>query len=215
MSKGHKDRFNNVGVRQVMKSLLQIGPCTHTILVYPNLKTIREVYSNYFHTNSVKGTEMIVILPYYETIESVKNNLLVDAQSTQNYGTMIGNGSLIIRDSNTLFERDIKSNNNFLGPDQKSNSQIVDFLNDAISHAKQENKDEVSVWIDTGVFHNFEGGLESLLSYERAIPTFFESTPLKQFCLYHQKDFEMRFNRSQETETLDYHQKRLMLLSNN
>lgn len=75
-----------------------------------------------------------------------------------------------------------------------------------ITQAKQENK-EVSVWIDTGTFHNFEGGLESLLSYERTIPTFFESTPLKQICLYHQKDFQMRINRSQETETLDYHQK--------
>jgi len=61
---------------------------------------------------------MIVILPYYETIETVKNNLLVDAQSTQNYDMMIGNGSLIIRDSNTLFERNIKSNS-FLAPDQK------------------------------------------------------------------------------------------------
>lgn len=163
----------------------------------------------------MKGTEMIVILPYYETIESVKNNLLVDAQSTQSYDLMIANNSLVIRDSRTLFERDIKSNSSFLAPDQRSNPQIVDFLNDVISQAKQENKDEVSVWIDTGSFHNFEGGLESLLIYERTIPTFFESTPMKQFCLYHQKDFEMRLNKSQETQTLDYHQKRLMLLSNN
>lgn len=51
---------------------------------------------------------MIVILSYYETIESVKNNLLVDTQSTQNYDMKIENGSLI-RDCNTLFERDIKS----------------------------------------------------------------------------------------------------------
>ncbi|HSA73777.1 MAG TPA: hypothetical protein VLD84_07475 [Nitrososphaeraceae archaeon] len=192
----------------------QIGPCTHTILVYPNLKTIREVYSSYFHTNSIKGTEMIVILPYYETIESVKNNLLKDAQSTQNYDIMIGNGSLIIRDSNTLFDRDIKSSNSFLAQDHSSNLQIVQFLSDVISHAKQGNKDEISVWIDTGTFHNFEGGLESLLCYERSVPAIFESTPLKQFCMYHQKDFELRLNKFQESEALDYHQKRLMLLSN-
>jgi magnesium transporter len=76
MSKGRKDRFNNVGVRQVMKSLLQIGPCTHTILVYPNLRTIREVYSSYFHTDSMKETEMIVILPYYETIKQTRIDAL-------------------------------------------------------------------------------------------------------------------------------------------
>lgn len=81
----------------------------------------------------MKGTEMIVILSYYETIESVKNNLLVDTQSTQNYDMMIGNGSLIIRDSITVFEPDIKSNNSFLAPDHRSNPQIVDFLNDVIS----------------------------------------------------------------------------------
>jgi hypothetical protein len=105
--------------------------------------------------------------------------LLVDAQSTKSYDLMIANSSLVIGDSRTLFERDTKSNSSFLAPDQRSNPQIVDFLNYVISQAKQENKDEVSVWIDTRSFHNFEGGLESLLIYERTIPTFIESTPLK------------------------------------
>jgi hypothetical protein len=154
---------------------------------------------------------MIAILPYYETIESVKNNLMEDPESSQNYNTMTENGTLIIRDSNTLFERDIKSNS-FPGSNHRSNPQIVDFLNRLLSDAKKKNKDEVSVWIDTGTFHNYRGGTESLLDFEKMIPTLYESTPLKQFCLYHQKDFEMRLDKYQETATLDYHQKRLMLL---
>jgi hypothetical protein len=214
MPAAENGEFRNVGVEQVMKSLLQIGPCTHTMLVYPNLKTIREVYARYFKANSQKGTEMIAILPYYETIHSVKNNLMEDPESTQNYNTMIENGTLLIRDSNNLFERDIKSNS-FPGSHPRANPRIVDFLNRLLSEAKKKNKNEVSVWIDTGAFHNQVGGTELLLDFEKMIPTFYESTPLKQFCMYHQKDFEMRLDKHQETATFDYHQKRLMLLGNN
>ena len=211
MSGYENGKFRNVGVRQVMNSLLQIGHRTHTMLVYPNIKTIREVYTKYFQSASQKGTEMIAILPYYETIESVKNNLMEDTESIQNYNTMTEDGTLIIRDSNTLFDRDIKSDS-FSGSDHRTNPQIVDFLNGLLSDAKKKNRVEVSVWIDTGAFHNYRGGTELLLEFEKMIPTFYESTPLKQFCLYHQKDFEMRLDEHQETATLDYHQKRLLLL---
>ena len=206
--------FSNTGVRQVMKSLIRTPLGTHTILVYPNLKTIREIYTNYIMMNGLTESELFVILPYYETIESVKNNLMCDYASTKDYEEMKHDGSLVIQDSNTVLEQDIKSKTNFQPQPDTEIPNIIDFLNRVISHAKKINKKMISVWIDIGTFHNFGDGVESLVNYERVFPILFGKLPLKQFCLYHQKDFENRLNRHQQSEVLDEHQRRLMLVDN-
>jgi hypothetical protein len=146
MSKGGAPVFMNAGVRQVMKSLFQIPFATHTILVYPNIDTIREIYTNYIDTNSYELGELFVILPFYETIESVKNNLMYNYESTQNYDYMKHEGSLIIRDANTILKKDIKSNTDYVSQAYDEPPNIVDFLKRVSLHSKKINKNTISLW---------------------------------------------------------------------
>lgn len=53
------------------------------ILIYPNLRTLRKVYSEYL-TIKIQKNRIVVILPYYETVESVKKNLRMVTDSKQN-----------------------------------------------------------------------------------------------------------------------------------
>ena len=215
MSKEEGPRFKYRGMTNVMDSLLNVPPNSHTVLVYPNLKTIREIYRKYILMIGQKGTEMFIILPYYETVEDVKRNLFVDDNKyLETYERMLKDGSLIIRDCHAILNEDIKTIPNSLGDCPSKVRAIVNFLNEMLTHATKIGKDTVSAWIDTGTFHNDESGHESLFDYEQFIPLAFNDAVVKQFCLYHQKDFELKLSKLEAAKVLDYNQRRLMLLNN-
>ena len=212
MSKDRTPRFKNAGVREVMKSLFQIPLSTHTILVYPNTHTLREIYTNYIDNSDHEASELFVMLPFYETIESVKNNLMYNYMSTRNYEYMRHKGSLVIQDASTIFEKDILSSTDYLSQRYAEPPNIVDFLSEVSLHSKKINVNTISLWIDTGVFYNFGNGIDSLMNYERASPRIVANYPIKQICLYHQKDFENRLNKFEQIKTIDRHQKKLVMV---
>jgi hypothetical protein len=201
-------------ISPVMNSVLNTPSNSHTVLVYPNLKTIREIYRKYILMVGQKGTEMFIILPYYETVEDVKRNLIVDDQYFEKYEVMLKEGSLIIRDCLAILNEDIKTVPNFLRNCPSEVRAIAHFLNEMLKHGRKIGKETVSVWIDTGAFHNVESRYESLFDYEQFIPSAFNGAVVKQFCLYHQKDFELKLSKLEEAQVLDYHQRRLVLLNN-
>lgn len=214
MSRDRTPRFINAGVREVMKSLLQIPLSTHTILVYPNTHTLREIYTNYIYNSNHEASELFAVLPFYETIESVKNNLMYNSESTRNYEDMKHKGSLIIQDANTIFEKDIISSTDYVSQRYVEAPNIIDFLNRVLLHSKKIDVNTISLWIDTGVFYNFENGIDSLMNFERASPRIVANYPIKQICLYHQKDFENRLNKVEQIKTVDRHQKKLVIVGN-
>jgi len=197
-----------------MKSLLQIPLSTHTILVYPNTHTLREIYTNYIYNSNHEASELFAVLPFYETIESVKNNLMYNSESTRNYEDMKHKGSLIIQDANTIFEKDIISSTDYVSQRYVEAPNIIDFLNRVLLHSKKIDVNTISLWIDTGVFYNFENGIDSLMNFERASPRIVANYPIKQICLYHQKDFENRLNKVEQIKTVDRHQKKLVIVGN-
>jgi len=197
-----------------MKSLLQIPLSTHTILVYPNTHTLREIYTNYIYNSNHEASELFAVLPFYETIESVKNNLMYNSESTRNYEDMKRKGSLIIQDANTIFEKDIISSTDYVSQRYVEAPNIIDFLNRVLLHSKKIDVNTISLWIDTGVFYNFENGIDSLMNFERASPRIVANYPIKQICLYHQKDFENRLNKVEQIKTVDRHQKKLVIVGN-
>jgi hypothetical protein len=48
---------------------------THSILVYPNIETLRETYSRYAKMQLEDNNEIVLILPYYETADKVRKIL--------------------------------------------------------------------------------------------------------------------------------------------
>jgi hypothetical protein len=53
----------------------QAGYGAHYLILYPDLTTLREVYSQYIKTCLVERNEIIIILPFYETIDNVRDVL--------------------------------------------------------------------------------------------------------------------------------------------
>jgi hypothetical protein len=47
----------------------------HSILVYPNLSALRRVYSQYAKKRLEEGNEILLIIPHYETTDSVRHVL--------------------------------------------------------------------------------------------------------------------------------------------
>jgi hypothetical protein len=44
----------------------------HSILIYPNLSALRKVYSQYAKNRLEEANEILLIIPYYETTDSVR-----------------------------------------------------------------------------------------------------------------------------------------------
>jgi hypothetical protein len=208
-----KCESSNNGVHHVLNSLLSTGIGTHTVLVYPDLKTIREVYTNYVSANGKKKSELFVILPYYETVENVRNNIESNKNTSISRNESNINDSLIIRDCQDILGKDINQSNNFSLKIDTAVRNIVNFLNEMVIYAQKIGKNAVSVWIDTGAFQEYENYHHPLFTYEKSLPLVLKNTMIKQFCLYHQKDFEIRLNKLEESQVLDVHDSRYMLLT--
>jgi hypothetical protein len=161
----------------------------HYMIVYPNLNTLRELYSNYTHKQIQDNNTIVLINPFYETVDSVRQVL-----SRANHGMDISKyekeKTLMIIDS--LYEYFEQQ------PDD------VSFKNSLVNYAKQMEKNGLSILADMGAYHH-KFKYKELLDHELSLPTKFDIS-MKGFCLYHQKDFD-RFSDEQKQKLIEHHGK--------
>jgi hypothetical protein len=60
---------------EILEHLNQAEYGVHSILVYPNIETLRETYSRYVKSQLEDNNEIVLILPYYETANKVRKTL--------------------------------------------------------------------------------------------------------------------------------------------
>jgi hypothetical protein len=181
------------------RTLLQIMHAdygAHYLILYPDLTTLRETYSQYIKTSLVERNEIMIILPFYETVEGVRDVL------TKNYANIDIKAyekeqSLIIVDS--------------LKGYSGSPEGIMPVLKQMVKFAKSSGKSGVSAFGDMGsFFHN--NNENSLMKYELSLPSEYNSEMnLKTFCLYHQKEFDLKFTDKQKEQLLGHHGNNLIL----
>jgi 6-phosphogluconate dehydrogenase (decarboxylating) len=167
----------------VMKWFDEVGEGENGILVYPNLQTYRQIYTNYVKDqlaeeddNNVKGNEqsksrIILIATFYETTESVKDNL--SAAGVQNIQSFIDNGSLVIVDAFSSYY-----------PDVDGMKKLVASLSD---RAKKEGRSGVTAIVDMGFFFLFggDGRATELINYEASLAPKTEGGNVRGFSCYH------------------------------
>jgi hypothetical protein len=56
---------------EALDSFRKSPPVTHCLMVYPDLRTLRGIYSHYTKIQLEDNNEMVLILPYYETTDMV------------------------------------------------------------------------------------------------------------------------------------------------
>jgi len=223
-----KSKENLRGVNEALDALKESQTGTHCLMVYPNLAFLRTIYSSYTKLQLEDNNEIVLILPYYETTNMVRRVLSEPNSNTDNVNRNLGRfsginvdkyereGSLIIRDSlKTNVDSIDEQQERHTNDDTRKSMNLMEFLDVLIKHAARRRKDGVTVLLDKGLFHHspYDHQVRRIKNFEATIPRKYEGNNLKVFCLYHQRDFERRFNQEQQAILLDYHSRNIMLIS--
>ena len=194
-------------------------------MVFPDLMTLRGVYSHYTKMQLEDSNEIVLILPYYETTEMVRLTLSGETIYNENGNNPYGysgidvnkyekEGSLIIMDSLKGYFYSIGKSGFHINSDTpKGDLGLMSYLEILLKQAERQKKNGVTVLSDMGSFyhHNNRDGNLKLVEYECSLPEKFDAKKLKGFCLYHQKDFEKRFSQKQQAELLDCHSRNIIV----
>ena len=213
------------GVSKGFDSCKESLPGSHCLMVFPDLMTLRGVYSLYTKMQLEDSNEIVLILPYYETIGMVRLTLSGETIYNENGNNPYGysgidvnkhekEGSLIIVDSlKGYFYSEGKSSFHINNDSPKGDLNLMLYLEILLKQAERQKKNGVTVLSDMGSFyhHNNRDGNLKLIEYECSLPEKFDARKLKGFCLYHQKDFEKRFSQKQQAELLDCHSRNIIV----
>jgi hypothetical protein len=162
----------------------EIAEGENGIVIYPNLQTFREIYTQYVKDQLAKEEDeknesernepslprIILIATFYETVNSVKHNLSAVDVDIQSH---IDDGSLVIVDAFSSYY-----------PDVDGMKELVASLSD---RAKKEDRVGVTAIVDTGFFFLFggDGRATELINYEASLAPKTEGGNVKGFSCYH------------------------------
>src|ERR687889_700682 len=188
----------------VLKQLRQAESGAHYIIVYYDLMTLRRIYTGYIKTQLEDNNELVLILPYYETTETVRS--ILSENHSSNGGNIIDvskyekEGSLMIIDSAEAYFT--------------SDTDLMSFVEKLTKQAQSSGKKGISVIADLASFSYFNR-IDKLIEYEMSLPTKYDdNVKLKGFCFYHQEDFDRRLSEEEKQKLLEHHDKALIVVVN-
>jgi hypothetical protein len=186
--------LTNCHVNDALDQINQAEHGAHYMIIYPNLDTSRELYSNYAHKQIKENNEIVLVNPFYETADSVRQVLSEKFNDgTSNVSNYEKEESLMIADA--LEE--------YLG------DQPLIYVKKGLANYAEMRKNGVSVLADLGAYPH-RSMYNNLVDYELSLPTKYD-VPLKGFCLYHQKDFD-KFSDEQKQKLIEHHGKALKIV---
>lgn len=194
------------------------------VLVYPNLQTFREIYSQYvkdqlapreeqkgkkgdedndndthYHNNAGRKEHLLVpritlIATFYDTVNSVKHNLSAVGVDVQ---SRIDDGSLLIVDAFNGYH-----------PDTDGVKKLVASLSE---RAAKEGRIGVSVIVNMGFFFLYggDGKATELINYEASLAPKTDGGNVRGISCYHLGDYNT-LNNSQKKELQGHGQKKLL-----
>ena len=176
----------------------------HSLVVYPDMNTLRRIYSYYAKMQLEDNNEIVLILPYYETAEMVRS--VLSGENKNNQSNIIDvrkyekQGSLVIIDSVKAYIH--------------SDIDLMSFLVRLAKQAQFSGKNGISVIADLASFSYFNR-IDKLIEYEMSLPTKYDNDnmKLKGFCLYHHEDFDRRLTKQQKQMLLEHHGKNLTVVT--
>jgi MEDS: MEthanogen/methylotroph, DcmR Sensory domain len=167
---------------------------THFIIIYPDLDTLREIYSNYVHKQIKENNEIVVVNPFYETTDSVREVL------SEKFDDGISNVSKYEKEESLMIADALEE---YLG------DQPLIYVKKGLANYAKMGKNGVSVLADLGAYPH-KSMCKDLVDYELSLPTKYD-VQMKGFCLYHQKDFD-KFSDEQKQKLIEHHGKALKII---
>jgi hypothetical protein len=172
---------------------LEIG--SHILIEYPDLQTLREMYTHYTKFALYDGNEVVVILQFYETADIVRRVLSEDSACIDVRKCEKEQALLIIDSLQGYFG---------------SKDGLMPFVKQTVEYAKSSGRSSMTVLGDMGSFFYY-GEKDDLIGWENKLPHKFE-IDLKGFCLYHKKDYEARLSKGDKLKLSRHHSKTIHLL---
>ena len=184
-------------IEDILNELTKTDLGAHYLIIYPDLVTLRELYSHYVKTALYDKNEIVIVLPFYETADTVRKILTEDGTNidVRKYER---EQSLVIIDS-------LKG---YFG----SQEGLMPFVRQTVDYAKTAGKSGVVVFADLGSFFYYGTTEGLILEYEKSLPLIYDGMNLKGFCLYHEKDFSARLTGHQQNELWKHHGKSLIVI---
>ena len=194
----------NGNSNDILKQLRQAEYGAHYIIVYYDMMTLRQIYTSYIKTQLEYNNELVLILPYYETPETVRTVLSGENHSS-NEGSIIDvrkyekEGSLMIIDSVEAYF--------------SSDTDLMSFVEKLAKKAQSSGRNGISVIADLDSFYYFNR-IDKLIEYEMSLPTKYDDKmKLKGFCFYHQEDFDRRLSKEEKQKLVEHHGKALRVVN--
>ena len=186
-----QDLLENHYVNEAVNQIIQAEYCSHYLIVYPDLTTLREMYSKYIQKQINENNETILINPFYETTDSVRQILSKNGVNVSKYEK---EKMLVIIDSLKVYFSQQQPN--------------ILFVKSLAKYAKQMGKSCLSILGDLGAYPH-RSKYDNLVDYELSLPSMYD-VDMKGFCLYHQKDFD-KFSDEQKQKLIKHHGKALKI----
>ena len=192
----------------------------NSIFVYPDLQAFRQIYTKYVKdqfaaageqdvedskfdkkSSSSSKSRIILIAPFYETVDSLKHHL--SAFGVENIQRLIDNGSLVIVDSFYYFF-----------PDPNGMKKLIDSLS---VRARKEGRVGVTAIVDMGSFFFFGGDSKAahLISYETSLAPKTQDGNVKGISCYHFGNYKTLTDTDKEQITQGQKKKLLEVTENN
>jgi hypothetical protein len=182
---------------EVSQELKKSSFGAHFLVIYPDLSTLREMYSHYVKSAlSEERNEIVLVLPFLETVDNVRR-ILSENSANIDVRKYEKEQSLMIMDS-------LKS---YFG----LQNGLIPFVRQTIEYANTSGKSGLSVLADMGSFFYYDKK-DDLMEYEIALPLNYKNMNLKGFCVYHEKDFDRRLTDKERQVLIEEHGKTLILL---
>jgi MEDS: MEthanogen/methylotroph, DcmR Sensory domain len=186
----------NDSSEDVTSRLLKLPLGYHYLILYPNIETIRKIYSEYIRL-MIDDNVAILFLPYYDTTDKVRQELMAKGVDVKKYEQ---NNSFILID----FEKVV--DNPYIG------IPAAFGLKEFIDKIQTYNKGKNLVIIADMSLYNHLKNINDLIRYESLSHGGYGNQNWKQLCLYHKSDFDLMFTDEQKQKILDYHKDKVIVI---
>jgi len=188
--------FNDISNDLILR-LLKLPLGYHCLILYPNIETIRKIYTEYIHLIIEENNVAILFLPYYDTTDKVRQDLKTKGLDVRKFEQ---NNSLTLIDFTKVVD------NPYLG------LPAAFGLKEFINKIQAYNKDKNLVVIADMSFYNHSKNIDDILRYERLSDDGYCNQNWRQLCLYHKLDFHLMFTEEQKQKIFDYHKDKVIVL---
>ena len=177
-------RNGSSSISSIIEDILQSDFQEHNILIYPDLPSFRQIYSE-CTKQALDNNEIVFLATTYDSFDRIEDALRSKQISVEDEKK---NGNLIIVDAFRAYQIDMNG--------------AMNFAKDLVMRATQDGKKGVFNLSDMGSFFLSER-IDRLIEYEQNLPKKMDFK-FKGICSYHRDNFGMLTEEQQRTLLLGH-----------